>query len=86
MTDHADLADQRRFELDQDAWDEFVAMLDAPVKPDPKLRALLTGPSRLEQQVLPRTSRVRRFLRHVCIDCLPGCLLVHAFLHLAGVA
>lgn len=34
----------------------------------------------------PPAVKVRRFLRHVCVDCLPGCLIVHALLHVLGIA
>lgn len=36
------LLDQRFFQIDADAFDRFTAMLDAPVSPDPRLRALLS--------------------------------------------
>lgn len=36
------LLDRRFFQLDPDAFEQFTAMLDAPVSPDPRLRALLS--------------------------------------------
>ena len=44
------LADQRRFSLNPEQWDSFVAALDRPVQPKPRLRRLFTEPSVLEKQ------------------------------------
>lgn len=43
------LADQRRFVLDPQRWEAFVAALDRPVKDKPQLRRLLTEPSVLDK-------------------------------------
>ena len=40
---HKTLADRRVFKLDDKAWKEFQMILDRPVKPDPRLKKLLTG-------------------------------------------
>ncbi len=45
---HDVLADQRTFVLDDPTWDEFVALLDEPVRPDPRLAALFARPQRIE--------------------------------------
>ncbi len=42
------LADRREFRLSTKDYDAFVAALDAPVKPRPRLTKLLTTPSVLE--------------------------------------
>ncbi len=42
------LADRREFRLSAQEYDAFVAALDAPVKPRPRLTRLLTTPSVLE--------------------------------------
>lgn len=42
------LADRREFRLNTKEYDAFVAALDAPVKPRPRLTKLLTTPSALE--------------------------------------
>jgi uncharacterized protein (DUF1778 family) len=42
------LADRREFRLSTKDYDAFVAALDAPVKPRPRLTKLLTVPSVLE--------------------------------------
>jgi uncharacterized protein (DUF1778 family) len=42
------LAERREFRLGARQYDAFVAALDAPVKPRPRLEALLTTPSVLE--------------------------------------
>lgn len=39
------LADRRWFVLSGDAWEDFVALLDAPVSRTPKLAALLSEPT-----------------------------------------
>lgn len=39
------LAAQTHFEVDAETYDRFLAILDAPVKDDPRLRKLLTEPS-----------------------------------------
>ena len=44
------LADQRRFALDADQWKAFVAALDRPAQPKPRLRRLFAEPSLLERQ------------------------------------
>lgn len=44
---HEVLADQRRFVLDEGTWDEFVALLDAPVRPNARLVELFTRPERI---------------------------------------
>lgn len=41
------LADERVFLLDAEAWDEFVALLDRPARPDPRLAGLLARPQRI---------------------------------------
>ena len=43
------LADQRRFSLNADQWIAFVAALDRPPQPKPRLRLLFAEPSVLEQ-------------------------------------
>jgi uncharacterized protein (DUF1778 family) len=42
------LAERREFRLGARQYDAFIAALDAPVKPRPRLEALLTTPSVLE--------------------------------------
>ena len=42
------LAERREFRLGARQYDAFVAALDAPVKPRPRLQALLTTPDVLE--------------------------------------
>jgi uncharacterized protein (DUF1778 family) len=44
------LADQRRFSLNTDQWNAFVAALDRPAQPKPRFRRLFAEPSILEQQ------------------------------------
>jgi uncharacterized protein (DUF1778 family) len=44
------LADQRHFSLDADQWKAFVAALDRPAQPKPRLRRLFSEPSVLEQE------------------------------------
>lgn len=39
------LADRRWFMLDDQQWEQFQELLDAPVAETPRLRELLTGPS-----------------------------------------
>src|SRR3546814_1071708 len=46
---HEVLADQRRFVLDEATWDEFVALLDAPVRPDARLVELFARPERISR-------------------------------------
>jgi len=46
---HEVLADQRRFVLDDATWDEFVAVLDAPVRPNPRLLELFARPERISR-------------------------------------
>jgi hypothetical protein len=47
-------------------------------------RAVVVDPLNLDRPA-PVGARARKFLRHLCIDCLPGCLVIHAVLHIAGV-
>jgi len=42
------LADRRLFLLDDEQWEAFMAALDAPTKPKPRLESLLREPSVLE--------------------------------------
>jgi uncharacterized protein (DUF1778 family) len=44
------LADRRWFSVDEDRWQQFQDLLDAPVTDSPKLRALLTEPTVFDQQ------------------------------------
>ncbi|MCU1355535.1 MAG: hypothetical protein JWM89_953 [Acidimicrobiales bacterium] len=44
---HEVLADQHSFVLDEATWDEFVTLLDAPVRPDPRLGELFSRPQRI---------------------------------------
>ncbi|HTN99612.1 MAG TPA: DUF1778 domain-containing protein [Microthrixaceae bacterium] len=46
---HEVLADQRFFALDEKTWNEFLALLDAPVRPDPRLVELFTRPQRISR-------------------------------------
>jgi uncharacterized protein (DUF1778 family) len=46
---HEVLADQRDFVLDPESWDEFVALLDEPARPDPRLVELFDRPQRIER-------------------------------------
>ncbi len=46
---HDILASQRSFVLDDATWDRFVALLEAPVRPDPRLVELFARPSRLDR-------------------------------------
>ena len=39
------LADRRWFMLDEERWEQFQALLDAPITNTPKLRSLLTQPT-----------------------------------------
>ena len=49
MTEAAQvLADRRLFSLDDEQWEAFLAALDAPTKPRPRLESLLREPSVLE--------------------------------------
>jgi uncharacterized protein (DUF1778 family) len=49
MTEAAEvLADRRLFLLDDEQWEAFLAALDAPTKPRPRLESLLREPSVLE--------------------------------------
>jgi uncharacterized protein (DUF1778 family) len=49
MTEAAEvLADRRLFLLDDEQWEAFMAALDAPTKPRPRLESLLREPSVLE--------------------------------------
>lgn len=49
--DHAQevLADQREFVLDDETWDAFVAVLDRPARPDPRLAELFARPERVQR-------------------------------------
>jgi uncharacterized protein (DUF1778 family) len=42
------LADRREFRLNAKQYDAFVAALDSPTKPHPRLEVLLTSPSAIE--------------------------------------
>ena len=44
------LAERTTIRLDPEAWDEFMATLDRPVKPHPRLRRLFQEPSVLESE------------------------------------
>jgi uncharacterized protein (DUF1778 family) len=44
------LADQRHFSLTSKQWNLFVAALDRPVQPRPRLQRLFAEPSVLEQR------------------------------------
>jgi uncharacterized protein (DUF1778 family) len=44
------IADQRRFSLDAEQWNAFVAALDRPVQTKPRLRRLFSELSVLEQR------------------------------------
>jgi uncharacterized protein (DUF1778 family) len=44
------LADQRRFSLNAEQWNAFVAALDRPARPKPRLRRLFAETSVLERQ------------------------------------
>lgn len=44
---HEVLADLRTFVLDEETWDEFVSLLDEPVRPDPRLVELFSRPQRI---------------------------------------
>ncbi len=46
---HDVLADQRDFVVDAPTWDRFVAALDRPVRPDPRLVELFARPSRINR-------------------------------------
>jgi len=46
---HEVLADQRQFDLDEDTWERFVAVLDRPVRPDPRLVELFSRPRRIKR-------------------------------------
>jgi uncharacterized protein (DUF1778 family) len=54
--------DQTRFILDDEHWAEFIKVLRHPVKPNPRLRKLLTEPSVLEKQSDENSSRQRKRL------------------------
>ena len=43
------LLDRRYFVLDPERWAAFIAALDAPARPDPRLKKLLQTPSVFEQ-------------------------------------
>lgn len=43
------LADRQSFQLDEEQWESFVAALDAPPQPHPRMARLLQEPSVLEQ-------------------------------------
>lgn len=44
---HEVLADQSSFTLEAATWDEFVALVDAPVRPDGRLVELFARPQRI---------------------------------------
>ena len=44
------LADRRLFILDDAAWQEFLAALDRPVTPKPRLERLFSEPSRFDTE------------------------------------
>lgn len=44
------LADRRWFNLSEDAWEDFQALLDAPTSETPKLAALLADPTVFDTQ------------------------------------
>jgi len=46
---HEVLADQREFSLDEPTWKAFVALLDEPARPDPRLVELFARPQRIER-------------------------------------
>lgn len=46
---HELLAGQRQFFLDEDTWDAFVALLDGPARPDPRLVELFARPQRIRR-------------------------------------
>ena len=47
------MADRRLFVLDDAQWDAFMAALDAPPQPMPRLERLLREPSALEKALTP---------------------------------
>lgn len=44
---HEVLADQRTFVLDEPTWDKFIALLDEPIRPDPRLVELFARPKHI---------------------------------------
>lgn len=46
---HEVLADQNEFVLDEDTWEEFTRLLDAPVRPDPRLVELFARPQHINR-------------------------------------
>jgi|SRR5579885_2961568 len=48
------LPDRRRFFLNAEQWEKFLAALDAPPKPRPRLQRLLREPSVLERKRRPQ--------------------------------
>lgn len=46
---HEVMADQKHFALDEDTWNAFVAILDEPARPDPRLVELFARPQRLQR-------------------------------------
>lgn len=44
------LADQRHFDLDAEAWDRFVTALDRPARVNERLAALLARPSLFDEK------------------------------------
>lgn len=46
---HEVLADQKHFTLDEDTWEQFVAVLDEPARPDPRLVELFARPQRIRR-------------------------------------
>jgi uncharacterized protein (DUF1778 family) len=47
---HEVLADQRSFELDEETWDQFIAILDEPPRADPRLVELFARPQRITRR------------------------------------
>lgn len=47
------MADRRLFLLDDEQWDAFLAALDAPPEPMPRLERLFQEPSALEKALAP---------------------------------
>ena len=46
---HEVLADQKNFVLDDETWNKFLAVLDRPVRPDPRLVELFSRPQRIQR-------------------------------------
>lgn len=58
---HADemLADRRTFVLSKAKWSEFLAALDTPTRPLPRMQRLLTEPGFFDAARLPTTTEKR---------------------------